>query len=161
MSLGQSFRSPRMFWCVCRRKLCPFNDTVAEERNMSNKGSMFTQIPPEAAHVAQRSSSTARNESRQVCVPGLYTPPSAVKTTPRTLNFFFISFSFFSLSFCSFFSFSCFSLSSFFSFSRRCFSFFFSSFSSSPSASALLSALQQRESAGGQLGLGGDSSPSR
>lgn len=135
---------------MCRRKLYPFNDTVAEERNMSNKGSVFTQIPPEAAHIAQRSSSAARNESRQVCVPGRYTPPLAVTTTPHTLNFFFIAFSFFSLSFCSFFFFSCFSFSSFFSFSRRCFSFFFSSFSSRPSAVAFLSALQQR-AGGGQL----------
>lgn len=69
---------------------------------------------------------------------------------PLTWNFFFISLSFFSLSFCSFFSRSCLSFCSFFSFSSRCFSFFFSSFSSGPSAAAFsfLSFLQRGERTG-------------
>lgn len=106
------------------------------------------------------SSATARNESRPVCTPGrvphppllpvyLSYLPAWVKTTALTLNFFFISFSFFSLSFCSFFSRSCLSFCSFFSFSSRCFSFFFSSFSSGPSAAAFLSFLQRGREWGG------------
>ena len=141
----------------CRRKNIFDNDTL------------FTQIPFERAHAAQLSSSTGRNESRQVCMPRhiphpppllLRLPclPFSVEITPLTLNFFFISFSFFSLSFCSFFSLSCFSFSSFFSLSRRCFSFFFSSFSSGPSAAAFLSLLQEREKRDRVVFFGRDSS---
>lgn len=111
----------------------------------------LTQIP---AHDPPRSSSEARNESRQVCTPGRthhpppppgspFIPPCPARLTPLTLKVFFISLSLFSLSFCSFLSLSCFSFSSFFSFSSRCFSFFFSSFSSGPSV--FLSVLRQSE----------------
>lgn len=102
------------------------------------------------------SSSTVRNESWQVLVARhLPHPPLpfshlsflilllSVKITGLTQNIFFISCSFFSLSFCSFFSRSCFSFSSFFSFSSRCFSFFFSSFSSSFSEFCLFSLLRE------------------